>query len=274
MHRPVRVRDVVGQVVVGDPRDERASSACGRSVVARAVRRYSYSVSRIFADAVVAVDEGEAEHPRQPRGVRREQQAAARAAAARAGPPARPRAPRRRRAGSVPGTDARVPVGVQRREVAHVHVPAGDGRQRHRQATSPTRRPGPRTVRCAGPGSWRPSSRDRRAGRSDGRHRDNRQGLLRTAAPQRARRPYVGRMTVHRLRRRDPLPRRGAGAARPAGAGCPTGFRAIVVDNGSRDDTAEVARGARRHGRRRAASRATAPPCTRASRRRPPTTSR
>ena len=42
----------------------------------------------------------------------------------------------------------------------------------------------------------------------------------------------------------------------------PDAFRVIVVDNGSTDDTAEVARAPRRHGRDRGAGPGTAPRCT------------
>ena len=73
VHRPVGVRRCRrADRRTGSGRPSRATPS-ERSTV-RAVRRYSYSVSEDRADAVSAVDEGQAEQPRQPGGVRREQQ--------------------------------------------------------------------------------------------------------------------------------------------------------------------------------------------------------
>ena len=128
-----------------------------KSVVARAVRRYSYSVSRIF------------ETPSRPSTKARLNSHAT--------PPAydaasRPRhgnrcasatdhqtaSPPTSRAGIVPGPRPGIPVGVQRREVPHVHVPVGQRRQRHRERDQPDPE-GQARERCdaLGPGSCRPT---------------------------------------------------------------------------------------------------------------------
>ena len=74
VHRPVRVGDVVGQPVVPDAGDPVVQ---GGWQVGRAAGGAEVLVLGVqdLGDPVLAVDEGEAEHPRQPSGVRREQQA-------------------------------------------------------------------------------------------------------------------------------------------------------------------------------------------------------
>ena len=66
--------------------------------------------------------------------------------------------------------------------------------------------------------------------------------LRKSCEPPVARPAFLGWRHGPDLRPRAPVPGRGAGAGRPAARASPSRSRVIVVDNGSRDDTAEVAR--------------------------------
>ena len=249
VHRPVRVGDVVGQPVVRDARDPVVQR--GRQV-GRAAGGAEVLVLGVqdLRDPVLAVDEREAEHPRQPTGVRREQQTGpGQPRRERDRPPDREHADQHRGNGARP--QPRIPDRVQRREVAHVHVPASDGRQRHRDRRQDQSEGQAHERRDAGsprPGlsPWCPRvgtgiSADRGSG-GDG---CKRQPLLRIRQPRNGlRRTYVEKVSDQRAVCDVVIPCRDEAPALPALlAKLPPGFRALVVDNGSRDNTAEVATG-------------------------------
>ena len=110
-----------------------SDSAAGRSVIVRATRRYSYSSwsttpipslpstkARLNSQATPPTyAETRTCHQRRRSASGTAHQAASTATST---------------AGIVPGPNAGIPLGVQRREVTHVHVPTGHGRQRHRQS--------------------------------------------------------------------------------------------------------------------------------------------
>ena len=138
-------------------------------------------------------------------------------------------------------------------------VPAGHRRHRHRQhhqrhgdRRAPTRR-GPAPDRVARRVVMRAS-----LGAADASPRQppsTRKGFVSVVAVAGAAADPYARAHARRLRPRASVPRR---RARPAGACCPpspTTFAVIVVDNGSTDDTAEVARALGARGGARGAAR-------------------
>ena len=239
-------RPVVG-CVVWDPGDEARAASRGRRATPRAVGRYSCVVDDLAGQPGAAVDEGEGERPRHGHGVRRQQEQprhddrrASVAPTRRRRPPAR----RRRGARTDAGVDPAAPTGRTARTGCRLawtasRTPAAPPPPA-RSAGAPTPSPTHGAVRRRG--GWHAGqARARDAG---ARCRWATSGFCNRRPPDRP--PRAPSVTRHGRRRPRATSCSRAATRRPpcpdCWPRCPTGFSVIVVDNGSRDATADVAR--------------------------------
>ena len=163
--------------------------------------------------------------PRQPVGERGPRASTPSTASSSAGTRARP--------------DARVPLGVQRRERARRARPSRSTAGTAIASTSSATATSPGADRAA---AWRAPACGGPAAAVVTRRAIGVKGFVTVPAGARRGRRLRVATDARRLRPRAAVPRRGG---RPCAACCrrvPDGFAVIVVDNGSRDDTAEVAR--------------------------------